>query len=539
MANNGIRLTTAGGQILCTSGAIPIRLFMLRTALLALGALLVIAPARPATGVRGTLDRELAALTRSAGGPVRVIVETDRPAAVERLVDALGGTAGWRLPSVNGVAARISRSALPQLAAHPAVRAVRLDRALHGTMQRAAAAVGARWVADNLGVDGSGIGVATVDSGFAPHDDLPANRIVHFVDFVDRRTAPHDGYGHGTHVAGIIAGTGRDSDGARRGIAPGAHLVVLRALDRYGEGYISNAIAALDYAVQHRAEFNIRVVNLSVAAGVYESYRTDPLTIAAARAVDAGIVVVTAAGNLGRDAEGRRQHGGITSPGNAPWVLTVGAANSNGTVNRADDTVAAFSSIGPTAIDGVAKPDLVAPGVGIESLADPDSTLFMSRPEARIWGTAQTLIEPYISLSGSSMAAPMVAGTAALILQANPALTPAAVKAILRSSAERHEDESELAQGAGFLNARAAVTLARTVATNASARRRLERLVRADAATAARAAACEAAGAPCGSAPVLDCAPACFSELAGAIVGVAAPAAESVTWRPYAIRRRP
>src|SRR6185295_1149513 len=118
-----------------------------------------------------------------------------------------------------------------------------------------------------------------------------------FVNGTESAARPHDGYGHGTHVAGIIAGSGYDSGGARRGIAPGAHLVVLKTLNDQGEGFISNAIAAIDYAIELRAAYNIRVINLSVAAGVYESYKTDPLTLAAGRAVDAGIVVVTAAGN--------------------------------------------------------------------------------------------------------------------------------------------------------------------------------------------------------------------------------------------------
>jgi hypothetical protein len=224
-------------------------------------------------------------------------------------------------------------------------------------------------------------------------------------------------------------------------------------------------------------------------------------------------------------------------------VLTVGAASHNGTVDRADDTVAGFSSLGPTAIDGIAKPDLVAPGVGIESLADPDSTLFITRPEARVWGTAQTLTEPYISLSGSSMAAPVVAGTVALILQANPALTPAAVKTILRRSAERHEDENDLAQGAGFLNARAAVTLARTLAANVTAKKRFDRLLRRSESVDASAAGCGTSVAACGHpAPLDECGPGCFSELAGALVGVAAPADRSTTWpvpaagRSHAVR---
>ena len=139
---------------------------------------------------------------------------------------------------------------------------------------------------------------------------------------------------------------------------------MLKVLDQAGRGRISNVIAAFDYVVANKDAFNIRIVNLSVAAGVFESYNTDLLTLAARRAVERGIVVVAAAGNAGRDPQGRQQYGGITAPGNAPWVLTVGASSHMGTIDRADDTVAAFSSRGPTAIDRAAKPDLVAPGVG-------------------------------------------------------------------------------------------------------------------------------------------------------------------------------
>jgi serine protease AprX len=316
-------------------------------------------------------------------------------------------------------------------------------------------------VNEALGYDGTGVGVAIIDSGVANwHDDLGSQRVAHFVDFVSDLPVPHDGYGHGTHVAGIIAGSGYDSAGARRGIAPGATLVVLRVLDESGEGHISNVIAAIDYAVEHRAAFNIRVINLSVASGVYESFRTDPLTLAARRAVDAGIVVVTAAGNHGQTARGTVQHGGITSPGNAPWVLTVGATDHRLTAARADDVVAAFSSRGPTLIDRGMKPDLVAPGVAIESLADAGSTLYALHPDARVWGTVDTATPPYVSLTGTSMAAPVVAGTIALMLEANAALTPNLVKAVLHYTAETRTRVPLAAQGGGFLNARGAVQLA-------------------------------------------------------------------------------
>jgi subtilisin family serine protease len=206
---------------------------------------------------------------------------------------------------------------------------------------------------------------------------------------------------------------------------------------------------------------NIRVVNLSVATGVYESYTTDPLTLAAKRLVDAGIVVVTAAGNLGRTAAGLDAYGGITAPGNAPWVLTVGASNHMGSPARDDDQMVAFSSRGPTAVDIGAKPDLVAPGVGIESLSSQDSTFYRVLSPYLLSGTVPTGYQPYLSLTGTSMAAPVVTGTIALMLQANPSLTPNAVKAILQYTAEECPNYDPLTQGAGFLNAAGAVSVSR------------------------------------------------------------------------------
>ena len=182
---------------------------------------------------------------------------------------------------------------------------------------------------------------------------------------------------------------------------------------------------------------------------------------AARRAWEAGIVVVAAAGNLGRNALGESQYGGITAPGNAPWVLTVGASTHQGTHLRYDDAVAGFSSRGPAWLDFQAKPDLVAPGVGIVSLASPGSLLYTTKTTALLNGAFPTLTKPYLSLSGTSMAAPVVAGTVALMVQANPSLTPNLVKAILQYTAQSYPVHNPLTQGAGFLNAKGAVDLAR------------------------------------------------------------------------------
>jgi len=386
--------------------------------------------------------------------------------SVASLIVQAGGTLGRPLSIINGRAASLPNASLPSLATSPLIQHLSLDRLVLGAMERTGATIGSTEVRQEFGYDGSGVGVAVIDSGVtAWHDDLadPATsteRVAGFVDFVNGALAPYDDYGHGTHVAGIIAGNGFDSGGARSGIAPAARLVVLKALDATGRGRISDVIAALDYAVNNRNAFNIRVINLSVAAGVSESYNDDPLTLAAERAVSAGIVVVAAAGNAGRDAQGRTRYGGVGAPGNAPWVLTVGASSHMGTVDRADDTIAAFSSRGPSAIDHAAKPDVVAPGVGIESLSDPNSALYTSDSAYLLSGTVSTPSLPYLSLTGTSMAAPVVAGTVALMLQANPALTPNAVKAILQYAAQPHAGYDALTGGAGFLDAKGAVELA-------------------------------------------------------------------------------
>src|SRR5205085_10533769 len=181
-------------------------------------------------------------------------------------------------------------------------------------------------------------------------------------------------------------------------------------LDDHGGGYISNVIAALDWVVTNRAAYNVKVVNLSVGAAVTESYLTDPLTLAAKRVVDEGVVVVTAAGNLGTNATTHHvQYGAITAPGNAPWVLTVGAYSHEGTVTRVDDVMAAYSSRGPTAIDYAAKPDVVAPGTGIVSLAAQGSLMYTTKAAYLLNGSIATAYKPYLSLTGTSMASPMVA----------------------------------------------------------------------------------------------------------------------------------
>jgi len=421
------------------------------------------------------LDRKLNDRERQAnGGTSRAIIQFNPGGDAASEVVKRGGKVGRRLKLMNGLAVELPENLVRKLADHPGVARIIWDRPIDSTLNRVAVTVGARAVQDKLGFTGAGIGVAVIDSGVTSwHNDLTysgtsslvrvknSQRVAAFVDFVGGRVTPYDGYGHGTHVAGIIGGNGYDTRGSRAGIAPDAHLVDLKVLDGNGRGVISNVIGALEWAISNRAAYNIRVINLSVGAAITESYKTDALALAAKRAVDAGIVVVAAAGNLGKNRLGQPQHGGITAPGNAPWVLTVGASSTEGTVTRTDDVHAPYSSRGPSALDYQAKPDLLAPGTGVVSLSDPASLLYQTKAAFLMKGTLSLSTLPYLSLSGTSMAAPVVSGTVALMLQANPALTPNLVKAVLQYTAQLDPDYDALTQGTGYLNTKGAVDLAR------------------------------------------------------------------------------
>ncbi len=222
---------------------------------------------------------------------------------------------------------------LDALAADPDVQAVSANAVVTGNMAQTTITTGAvaAWtgqVASLGAVDGSGIGVAIVDSGISPHCAL-ADKVVVSVDFTRNRNRGRglDGYGHGTHAAGIVAGA--KCDGTRQtgaaGMAPGAHLINLRVLDDTGAGQVADVVEAIDYAIDHRVEYNIRVINLSLGTPVTQSYRDDPMGQAVERAVKAGMVVVASAGNGGETPDGKTVMASVRSPGNSPYAITVGA----------------------------------------------------------------------------------------------------------------------------------------------------------------------------------------------------------------------
>jgi serine protease AprX len=329
---------------------------------------------------------------------------------------------------------------------------------------------------------GDHVTIAVVDSGLEMNDDLGGSRAERFYDFVagGGHQEAYDDYGHGTHVAGLIAGTGQlsdrefdapGSDGKLHkihkklygGIAPKVRIISLKVLDGNGQGLTSSVIDAIQFTVENRNKLGIDVLNLSLGHPVLEPASTDPLVQAVEAAARAGIVVVASAGNYGLNpTTGEPGYAGITSPGNAPSAITVGAVDTKGTVARDDDTIPGYSSRGPTWYDGLAKPDLVAPGHRLVSDAAPDSTLFRNRPQARVAGKDGR--QDYLRLSGTSMSAAVTSGVVALMIEASrnasgTAPPPDAIKALLAYTALPLAGADALTQGRGAINPSGAVAL--------------------------------------------------------------------------------
>jgi len=362
----------------------------------------------------------------------------------------------------NGAVLSASSSELTELAADGEVPSVSGDIPVRTWMSVSNAATAADQVrAGSSGllgiggipaVNGQGIGVAVIDSGVNPHPALK-NRIVANVSLVTGDPSYLDAFGHGTHVAGIIAGGAAAAVGVtplyNGGIAPGANIINVRVLDADGAGLTSDVIAGIDWAVANRSKYNIRILNLSLGHRVAEPAALDPLDQAVARAVQAGLIVIAAAGNEGAAADGTPIMGGIMVPGNSPLVITVGAVNTWGTVNRNDDTIATYSSRGPTKYDLAVKPDVAAPGNKIVSLEVPNSYLSRNYSYLHVAGTPTNA---YFRLSGTSMATPMVSGAAALLLQGNPGLSGEQMKLALQMGATYMPAAGLMAAGAGNAN---------------------------------------------------------------------------------------
>ncbi len=282
---------------------------------------------------------------------------------------------------------------------------------------------------DYAHIQGDGIGVAVVDSGIANHPDFinpdGSSRIVAQVNFVGGQDAPDDFYGHGTHVAGIIGGDGGQSNGAYIGVAPKANIIDVKVTDDCGAGSTADVVAGLQWILENKDVYNIRIANLSLNSSVAEPYYTSPLNAALEILWFNGIVVVVSAGNNGND-------GILYPPANDPFLITVGAVETNDTPSIWDDILALFSASGVTQ-DGHIKPDLIVPGANIVSaLSSDDSNLARSDRTHAVHGADGNY---YIRMSGTSMSAGIATGAVALLLQSEPNLTPDQVKYRLMETA--------------------------------------------------------------------------------------------------------
>jgi serine protease AprX len=318
------------------------------------------------------------------------------------------------------------------------------------------ATIGAQSIS-RASLDGDGMTVAVFDSGIYGHPDLDyGNKIVFSVDFTSGEAVVtdrnQDGYGHGTHVAGLIAGDGRSSGGLYRGVAPRASLIDVKVLGDDGMGRVSNLIAAIEWVTEYRRELDVRVANFSVSTPAFEPFYQDPLCEAVKSMTRAGITVVASSGNLGRLEGYPEIWGGVTSPGTSPYVITVYPLNHKGTADRTDDVATTYGSRGPSFGTRLWKPDLAAPGNRITSLVSPESFLAAERSDSRIG-------DEYLELSGSSMAVPLVSGSALLLLQAEPRLSPLGIKRALLATVTDDAQAHPLEQGRGTLNVQLALEL--------------------------------------------------------------------------------
>src|SRR5262245_28133946 len=476
---------------------------LLRGAAASLIAILLIAlaasPAMAAKGGRWKVSQDLRDKINN-GSPsdmIRLVVSLSGgadPLFVTNRVESLGGKVRKHFKNVDEMSIVLPLGSVASLTDLDGLDYIAYDRDVAGMSSHLETTTGASLVSGSTGgtlqsllstLDGTGVGVAVLDSGIdGEHNDLKdelrlKRRVVLSMDFTGRGSLD-DPYGHGTHIAGTIAGDGSASAQVGRdytGLAPNANLINFKVLDEYGRGSISNVVAAIDQAISLRSYFNIKVINLSLAAPPIDSYVNDPMCKAVERATKAGIVVVAASGNFGLDSNGsgNKVYGGITSPGISPFAITVGATNTYGTDIRSDDTVAPYSSRGPTmshttdpmtgqvAYDNLAKPDLVAPGTRVVAAERSGNLLVTYYPALHVDTGNVSNRSRYMTMSGSSMATAVVSGAVALMMQANPGLNPSQVKAILMYSAQIMDGPDLFGQGAGMLDVQGAVRLAESV----------------------------------------------------------------------------
>lgn len=357
--------------------------------------------------------------------PVIIQLKKENPELEEGII-SLSGKVNRHLHLIKGIAINLDTETIYRLSNNPDIDYISFDYDIYALLDIAVPTMEAQFPYKQ-GYEGEDITIAVIDTGVSPHQDLvrPTNRIIGFKDFVNNKTELYDDNGHGTHVSGIISGNGYSSQGKYTGIAPKSNILAIKALNDKGSARMSNIIAALEYTIDTKEKYNTKILNLSFGGHSNSSCQKDPLCKAVKAVTDAGIIVITAAGNSGPNTET------ITTPGISPHVITVGAVDSKGTIDPSDDEIAYFSSRGPTT-DGLIKPDIVAPGVSINSLSHTDSN-------------------GYQALSGTSMATPLISGSVALLLNKYGSLSTDQAKKKLMSSCIDLNDSKEN-QGAGLVS---------------------------------------------------------------------------------------
>jgi len=394
-----------------------------------------------------------AAPPAAAGLTEDVIVTSTGLLSPATAVLDVGGTVLQQYHIIDGVLASIPTLSEPALEALPGitvthdisvnVQSVPASTGPHTPSDAFLQETGAARLAGS-GDTGQGVTVAVLDTGISNLPDF-SGRLIGGVDLTSGNNPYQDSYGHGTFVAGLIAGNGASSNGQYSGEAPGAKLVSVKVAGADGTTHLGTLISGLQWVVDNQKTYGIKVVNISLGYQPSQSTVNNPLDNAVEAVWNAGIAVVASAGNAGPF------NGTILAPGDDPLVITVGALDDMATTSPADDEMNDFSSVGPTSPDGWVKPDLVASGRSVVSLGAPGSTIYSNNPSSRI-GSAN-----FVG-SGTSFSAAIVSGAAALVLAANPGITPDQLKARLLGSASPGPVGNPFVDGHGALNAYAAAT---------------------------------------------------------------------------------
>ncbi|MDD2496493.1 MAG: S8 family peptidase [Tissierellia bacterium] len=355
-----------------------------------------------------------------------IISYKDSKKMTDGKISSLSTKLNRELPIVNGYACEMSTEAIREIIRDPNIEYISYDTKVFAVMDIARKTVGADRI-PRSGYTGKGVTVAIIDTGVSPHLDLiyPHNRIIGFKDLINNETVAYDDNGHGTHCAGILGASGYCSKGKYKGIAPEVNILPIKVLDDNGNGKSSDILSAVQWIIDTKEVHKTRIINFSLGAIAEFRERKDPLVKAANKAIENGLIVVAAVGNSGP------KRNTILSPATSRYVISVGALDTNKTPDISDDMIAKFSSRGPT-IDRIKKPDLIAPGVNIMSLS-------------------HKTLDNYTALSGTSMAAPIVSGAAALLLNSNPNYDHFDIKRILINSCTKIKAPS-YDQGAGILD---------------------------------------------------------------------------------------